>query len=132
MNVPDYKKMVPVTIHAEMDALFAVRTKYTKGMDILIIRVNRQLVMKNSRPCNVCIDKLRQKGIRRAYYSNDQGQVVYEYVDRMPKLHESSANRCRRNGHRCCKGQGDQPCRGPPIPTPNPNQNIPKDYVAYY
>ena len=107
MNVPDYKKMIPVTIHAEMDAVFGVQTKYTKGMDILTIRVNGHGKMGNSRPCNACIDKLRQKGIRRAYYSNHQGEIVFEYVDRMQKLHDSSANRNRKK------------------------TNICKDYVAY-
>lgn len=127
MNVPDYKKMVPITIHAEMDALFSVGTKYTKHMDILIIRVNRQLTLKNSRPCNVCIDKLRQKKIRRAYYTNDKGDVVYEYVDRMPKLHESSANRYRHR-HQCCAMEN----HSYPPHRHHPYISSSKHYVAFY
>lgn len=95
MNVPNYKQAIPATVHAELDALFAIRAKYAKGLDILIIRVNRKMELVNSRPCNMCIDKMRQKGIRRAYYSNDEGGIVYEYVDTMQKRCDSSANRNR-------------------------------------
>lgn len=93
LNGQPYK----ITFHAEVDALFNANNKSVKGMDILIIRLGGPFGLKNSRPCNACIDKLRRKGIRRAYYSNEQGKIVYEIIDDMPKIHISSGNVFRSN-----------------------------------
>ena len=83
------------TIHAEIDAILKLDSKELKGTDILIIRVSNCDNLCNSRPCNSCIDKLKKKGIRKAYYSNSDGKIVYEFVDTMPKLHTSSAVKYR-------------------------------------
>jgi deoxycytidylate deaminase len=88
-------KTIPLTIHAELDALSNVHPRYLKGMDMVIIRVNKSLQLLNSRPCNACVDKLIQKGIRKVYYSDVNGKIVYEFVDSMPKLHDCSATRMR-------------------------------------
>lgn len=86
---------VNLAIHAEVDAISSISSKYLKGLDIIVIRVNKNNGMKNSRPCNSCIDKMKQKGLRKVYYSNSQGDIVYEYVETMPKLHDSSGHRMR-------------------------------------
>ncbi len=80
------------TIHAEVDAICKLNIKSLKGLDILIIRINTKTncKLKNSRPCNACIDKLSERGIRKVYYSNDLGQIVYEYIENMQKIHTSS------------------------------------------
>jgi deoxycytidylate deaminase len=78
-----------LSVHAEISALMSANIKQTKGFDILIIRVNKTLNLLNSRPCNACIEKLRQKGIRKAYYSDRNGNIACEYIDVMPKLHEA-------------------------------------------
>jgi deoxycytidylate deaminase len=83
-------KIAKSTIHAEINAILQADLRYTKGMDILIIRVNKSRKLQNSRPCNSCIDKLRKHGIRKAYYSNEQGEIVWEFIDDMPKIHISS------------------------------------------
>lgn len=83
---------IKMSVHAELDAIRYNR--YLKGMDILIIRVGKT-TLQNSRPCNSCIDKLRQRGVRRAYYSNSNGDIVYELIDDMPKIHCSSGNAFR-------------------------------------
>jgi deoxycytidylate deaminase len=89
-----YNKLVKeyFTIHAEVDALCKIDSKYTKGLDILIIRIGNTKTQKlrNSRPCNACIDKLIQRGIRRVYYSNENGDIVYELLENMQKIHVSS------------------------------------------
>ncbi len=61
------------TIHAEMDALMTLRKKYKKhqlkNMDIVIIRISsKNNELKNSRPCNGCIDILKKSYIRRVYF----------------------------------------------------------------
>ena len=88
-------KLVKFTIHAEMDALCKVDNKVTKGMDILIIRIGKSSKLKNSRPCNSCIAKMLQRGIRKVYYSNEDGDIVYEFLDLMPKIHVSSGHTIR-------------------------------------
>lgn len=83
-------QMIKFTVHAEMDALYKLDNKNVKGMDLLIIRIGRSLELRNSRPCNSCIEKMAQRGIRKVYYSNNKGEIVYEFIDSMPKLHVSS------------------------------------------
>jgi deoxycytidylate deaminase len=80
------------TIHAEIDAIINSNSKNMKGIDILIIRLGQSNNLQNSRPCNSCIEKMRKKGIRKAYYSNEFGEIVYEFIDHMPKIHISSGN----------------------------------------
>ena len=95
--------VLPLTIHAEVDALSNVHPKYLKGLDILVIRVNKAQQLVYSRPCNSCIDKLARKGIRKAYYSDINGNIVYEFVDNMPKFHDSAGTRMRKNSTRVVK-----------------------------
>jgi len=88
-------KIFLLTIHAEIDVLFKTNMKWVRGLDILIIRIDKNLNLKNSRPCNACIDKLKEKGIRKVFYSNEEGEIVCEFIDNMDKLHVSSANKRR-------------------------------------
>lgn len=82
------------TIHAEVNTLYSFHDKKkVKGMDIIVIRVNKNNILKNSRPCNDCIYKLNKLGIRKVYYSNDKQDIVYEYVKDMPNLHISSGKK---------------------------------------
>jgi len=95
------EESIKYSIHAEIDALFNADVKYVKGMDILIIRIGKSHKLRNSRPCNACIDKLCQKGIRKAYYSNENGEIVYEFLDSMKKLHVCSGELIRKK-IACC------------------------------
>jgi cytidine deaminase len=88
-------KNVNLGIHAEIDAMSNIHSKYIKGFDILVIRIGKNCTLKNSRPCNSCIDKMKQKGIHKVYYSTSSGDIVYEIVNDMPKLHECSGQRMR-------------------------------------
>jgi len=84
----DYLK----TIHAELDVVYRYK-KLLRGADILVVRVNKSNNLRNSRPCNHCISTLCKLGIRKVYYSNDNGDIVYEFVQDMPFLHTSSAHK---------------------------------------
>jgi deoxycytidylate deaminase len=94
VNLPD-EQTIPITVHAEIDVLSNVHSKHVKGMDILIIRVNKAQKLVYSRPCNACVKKMQQKGVRKAYYSTKDGEITYEFVDVMPKIHDSSGTRNR-------------------------------------
>jgi deoxycytidylate deaminase len=86
------EKLVKITVHAEMDALLNAPLNTLKGLDIMVIRVNKNMALKNSRPCNACISKMQEKGIRKVYYSNDLGDIVYEFLDDMQLKHTSSGH----------------------------------------
>lgn len=96
------QRSMNLSVHAEMDVLAGISAKQSKGMDILIIRVDKSMGLRNSRPCNACIDKLQQRGIRKAYYSNTDGQIVYEFVDTMPRIHVSSGCKARERIQSLC------------------------------
>jgi len=85
--------VVKFTIHAEIDALCKLDKKLIKGHDILIIRISKSYNLKNSRPCNSCIEKLKRRGIRKVYYSNEYGNIICEFLEDMHKLHICSGDR---------------------------------------
>ena len=80
-------------MHAEITVFEKLPRKKVKGMDILVIRINKNFALKNSRPCNQCIDKLIKFGIRKVFYSNEDGIIVSEFVERMEKIHISSGTK---------------------------------------
>lgn len=87
-----------ITVHAEVDALYQASKKQDlRGIDIIIIRTkhlcNGQITLRNSRPCTDCIDKMTKIGIRKVYYSNSEGEIVYEFLENMIKTHVSSGRK---------------------------------------
>lgn len=82
------------TIHAEVNVICNYpHKKSIKGMDIIVIRINKSSSLRNSRPCSDCINKLDKVGIRKVIYSNETGELVSEFVKDMPKIHTSSGTR---------------------------------------
>ena len=81
------------TMHAEITVFERLPKKKVRGMDILVIRINKNLALRNSRPCTQCIEKLFKLGIRKVYYSNEDGHIVREFVEHMEKTHISSGTR---------------------------------------
>ena len=88
-----FKHQVYKTIHAELNVFETFPKRHVKGMDILVIRINNQLKLKNSRPCSHCIEELRRIGIRKVYYSDDSGHIVWEWVEHMDKRHISAGTK---------------------------------------
>jgi cytidine deaminase len=81
------------TIHAEINIFYNIPKMSIKNIDIIVIRISKSYELRNSRPCNDCIDKLRKMGIRKVYYSNDEGEIINEYLQDMKKIHISSGAR---------------------------------------
>lgn len=84
-----------LTVHAEVNAICSYYDKKNvRGMDIIVIRVNKcGTKFKNSRPCNDCIIKLQKLGIRKVYYSDEKGEIVVEYVNNMKFIHICSSKK---------------------------------------
>ena len=83
------------TIHAEINATINIKKikKHNKiSLDLIVIR-SKNNILKNSRPCNNCIDRLVKLKIRKVYYSNEYGLIVSEFVNNMEKIHISSATK---------------------------------------
>jgi hypothetical protein len=78
------------TIHAELSIFEKIPKRIVKGMDLIVIRVNKGSQLRNSRPCKDCIDELKRIGIRKVYYSDDTGNIVYEFVEDMINMHTSA------------------------------------------
>ncbi len=58
----------PGSIHAEVDAIIKAKTDL-KGMDMMVIRINKQNQFRLAKPCKHCRMYLEHVGIRRVYYS---------------------------------------------------------------
>jgi deoxycytidylate deaminase len=78
--------------HAEMDVIH----KALKGYDnlsnfvILVIRFGKDGTLKNSRPCNHCLEAMIFHRIKKIMYSTDEGTIKSERPQDMEHLHVSS------------------------------------------
>lgn len=55
----------------------------------MVVRVNAQGELKNSRPCIMCIYMMAIYGIYRVYYSDDAGQIRCEKISQITPDHYS-------------------------------------------
>lgn len=70
----------PGSIHAEMDAVIKARTDL-KGMNILVVRINKAGNMRLAKPCQHCQMYLRFVKIKNCYFSNRWGEIVQMEVN---------------------------------------------------
>lgn len=64
--------------------------KNRKRYAILVVRITKNGLLINSRPCNNCINYMRCAGITKIYYSSDDGKIICERVDKILPKHVSS------------------------------------------
>jgi hypothetical protein len=57
---------------------------------IVVIRCGKDGSLKNSRPCNHCLDMMEKYRIKNIFYSTDDGSVLKEKPENMERLHVSS------------------------------------------
>ncbi len=68
------------SVHAEMSCLAIKRiVKYSK-CSILVVRLNSNNKLTNSKPCKDCLEKLKSSKIKNIYYSDGRGQIICEKV----------------------------------------------------
>ena len=53
------------------------------SLQLIVIRVNSNGELRNSRPCHICVEDMRSHGIKKVYYTDDAGQLVCEDTDTM-------------------------------------------------
>jgi len=64
----------PGSIHAEMDCILRARTDL-KGMNILVVRLNKRNELRLAKPCQHCQMYLKFVGLKNCYYSNSNGEI---------------------------------------------------------
>ncbi len=57
---------------------------------IVVVRISRGGVLRNSRPCNQCLEVMIQYRIKKIVYSDEDGSVKCEKPENMKKMHVSS------------------------------------------
>jgi deoxycytidylate deaminase len=68
----------PGSIHAEVAAISHAR-RNLKGMDILVVRINRVDKLMYAKPCVNCMKYIEYVGIDKVYYSTNDG-IIEELV----------------------------------------------------
>lgn len=98
------KKLI-YSFHAETDALHRycklIHKNTNLKIDIFVIRIDNQNNLKNSYPCNNCIHKFFEIGVKNIYYSNENGIIVKEKVSNLETRFYTSGDRyiLRNNFH---------------------------------
>ena len=86
-------------MHSEIQAVLMLSNKIRKRpivIDLFVSRFTRDMKPKISRPCNLCIEFLRNVEnveIRKVYYFNQESEIVVENFKYMEFKHAS-------NGHK--------------------------------
>lgn len=62
------------SIHAEVDAIVKAKVKL-KGETLIVLRVNGNNEIRNSKPCEKCWQLIRNVGIRFVYCGTSNGQI---------------------------------------------------------
>lgn len=61
--------------HAEIAACHNVPAETISGSDILVVRIKADDTLAMAKPCKFCLGYLREKNIRRIYFSNKLGEI---------------------------------------------------------
>lgn len=68
------------------------KAKVKKNIDLIVIRRKSDGNLGNARPCHNCLDMMKAVGIKRIYYSTDDG-IIKETVNHMVSIHSSSVTK---------------------------------------
>lgn len=78
--------------HAEMDVIHkALKNDFDLSCcTIAVVRIGRDGSLRNSRPCNHCLNSMIKYRIKKIMYSTDDGTIKSEKPEFMEQLHLSS------------------------------------------
>jgi len=63
------------THHAELGCVLGICKAKTSGASIFVVRVNRQGELRLSKPCPMCHEVLKFTGVKKVYYSTNDGSI---------------------------------------------------------
>lgn len=78
---PSDKDQRRLSIHGEKDALAGLRQDQIYGASMLAIRVRRDGSLTSGAPCRGCYKLLKRKGVAKAYWFDDLGQLNCTYIN---------------------------------------------------
>lgn len=91
------KKKLIYSFHAETDALHRyckmIHKNTNLNVDVFVIRIDKNNKLKNSYPCNSCIRRFYDIGVKNIYYSNEDGNIVKERVCNLENRFFTSGDR---------------------------------------
>jgi hypothetical protein len=61
--------------------------------DLIVIRINKDEKLMNSRPCYNCLSMMKAVGVKRVYYSDNNENIICENVKDMLSINSSSVTR---------------------------------------
>ena len=80
-------KQITPSIHAEHDAIYNCKSRFrkikTKNLKMIVIRISATDQLLNSKPCLNCTHLIREYGIRKIYYINEENKLVFDRVDQL-------------------------------------------------
>ena len=87
-------KCVCYSTHAEIDVIHkSLRILHEINLSdcvIAVVRFGKDGSLKNSRPCNHCLNTMKFYRIKKVMYSTDDGTIMSEKPELMEQLHISS------------------------------------------
>ena len=75
------------------------KRKYRNKYNLIVIRVNHEGNLVNSRPCHNCVDMLKACGIKNIFYSTNEGNIICEKVNHIVSINSSSVSRLIERTH---------------------------------
>ena len=74
-----------------MDVIHRMRwVKDIRKYSMIVIRINKNGKMCNSKPCCKCIESLKMHKVKNIYYSNSEGEIIFEKTKNITNDHSSS------------------------------------------
>lgn len=64
-----------IGIHAELDVMMKSGKEDLSDHEIIVLRVDREGKLSNSKPCGGCMSAINQFGLKSIYYSNCKGEI---------------------------------------------------------
>ena len=90
------KKTIKPNIHAEDAVIQYVKARFqrmkTRHLKLIVIRVNTKKKLLLSKPCINCTKTIRDYGIRKVYYVNEQNELVSERISAISSYHDQFPN----------------------------------------
>ena len=80
--VTDDKRKWSNSLHSELAAILrGPNYRIYKGASIFIVKVSKtEHSFSNARPCEYCMASLEYVGIKKIYFTNEQGEISYECI----------------------------------------------------
>jgi deoxycytidylate deaminase len=66
---------ITVNTHAELDVILKANEEDLSDHEIVVLRVDGEGKLNNSKPCNGCSHLIKQFSIKKIYYSNSKGEI---------------------------------------------------------